>query len=588
MFSLDPKLVLLRTVILGKLTPTNRRIAYIEDVSATNCEYYDVDKRVAVCNHNSNKKMIFGLGTGRCGTKSLSAILCDQQGAHVTHELDNKLILPWKTNQQLLNTALNIVTSYKAHVVGDVSLFYLNYVEKILKKYPLSKFVVLKRNKQDVVQSYDNFVKCNHWSVNQKSNHIWRVAYPKYNTRVDKKKESIGLFWNEYYAKVNKLCKKYPDSIAVFDSPQVLNNEKTQMKMLDFCGFVTKKFVVHKINNPSIAFRNIINGNLKQNKRNDTMKQQSKGAHNIKTSRNDDVRGSNKDSCNSMTKATTTVNVSTVRCNVKVYTPHKKQAITKVNDLANDNSIKKVWTYWENKPNTTIIPYIKMCHESMIIHSIFGKNYKLIILNPTNVRRYVTNIHPNWYNIQSLAHKADYIRAKVVLQQGGVWLDADTIVLSDLQCVFDELNKWEFFGFYRNNEPKHLSIGSFAARKGSLLLKDWVREMEKMLDTGTRFKWMGLGSFILDGLLNKGNISRYRIKEMSALSTVLPIPYTNCHKYLEKGVSIGKYINNFQPYIMLTNEAFPYSIKCMSRNDVLNSSTVLAKFFLRAGLRVTI
>ena len=46
-----------------------------------------------------NKKIIFGLGTGRCGTMSLSKLLSHQKNSIISHELGGLPWLSWKKDK---------------------------------------------------------------------------------------------------------------------------------------------------------------------------------------------------------------------------------------------------------------------------------------------------------------------------------------------------------------------------------------------------------------------------------------------------------------------------------------------------------
>ena len=79
----------------------------------------------------NNKKVILGIGTGRCGTVSLSHLLNKQKDSRFSHELKIKIEkktdystpLPWKCNDKAFNSAWNSILNYDGNYVGDVSMF---------------------------------------------------------------------------------------------------------------------------------------------------------------------------------------------------------------------------------------------------------------------------------------------------------------------------------------------------------------------------------------------------------------------------------------------------------------------------------
>ncbi|WP_455387477.1 capsular polysaccharide synthesis protein [Petrachloros mirabilis] len=81
-----------------------------------------------------------------------------------------------------------------------------------------------------------------------------------------------------------------------------------------------------------------------------------------------------------------------------------------------------IWTYWEgNRPE-----YIQVCLDSM--KRVCGND--LVIVTPENLEEYVPRtLHPSWRRLPQPALRADCIRAALLANHGGWWLDADTIVL---------------------------------------------------------------------------------------------------------------------------------------------------------------
>ena len=94
------------------------------------------------------QNLIFGLGTGRCGTVSLSKLLNAQQDSFFTHENGDGNLLPWRTDEEKINKYIQNILNRKRQFAGDVSFYLLPYVDLILKKYPSTRFVIMKRVKE--------------------------------------------------------------------------------------------------------------------------------------------------------------------------------------------------------------------------------------------------------------------------------------------------------------------------------------------------------------------------------------------------------------------------------------------------------
>ena len=175
------------------------------------------------------KKIIFGLGTGRCGTLSLAASLNSCKNSLITHEgrgigkklKEDPILLPWNENSFLLDRTLKQISNREYSLVGDIAFYYLPYVEIILGKYPDSKFICMKRNRTDTVNSYmKKTVKRNHWQewmpkCAWNKDLKWDPCYPKYEAK--DKITAISKYWEEYYIEAERLEIAYPNKFSIFD-----------------------------------------------------------------------------------------------------------------------------------------------------------------------------------------------------------------------------------------------------------------------------------------------------------------------------------------------------------------------------------
>lgn len=188
------------------------------------------------------KRILIGLGTGRCGTTSLYRLLNFQKNSNISHELEP--ILTWKFNKKSIDKKIFQLINKKEKYVGDVAFYYLPYIEYIIKKFPQIKFICLKRIKKEVVKSFvthTNKWNWNHWIVHignkWKKAGKWDDAFPKYN--LDSKEKAITRYYEDYYKEIRKLIKKYPKNVNLFKIDD-LNNQKRIKKILDFCKIEDK------------------------------------------------------------------------------------------------------------------------------------------------------------------------------------------------------------------------------------------------------------------------------------------------------------------------------------------------------------
>jgi hypothetical protein len=186
------------------------------------------------------KNLVIGLGTGRCGTVSLSLILDLQKNAVFSHE--SKAFLPWKFSETAILKKIKALLSKKGNFVGDVAFFYLPYVEYILANNPRAKFICLKRDKKETVESYSKKTKGrNHWMEHGggkwKKDAQWDDCYPNYKTNF--KERALEMYWEDYYGSIKKIMKKHPNNVLLLDMESI-NKLEGIKKILSFCGFPKK------------------------------------------------------------------------------------------------------------------------------------------------------------------------------------------------------------------------------------------------------------------------------------------------------------------------------------------------------------
>ncbi|BDR60163.1 glycosyltransferase family 32 protein [Lactobacillus xylocopicola] len=122
--------------------------------------------------------------------------------------------------------------------------------------------------------------------------------------------------------------------------------------------------------------------------------------------------------------------------------------------------IHYVWVGGNPKPKN-----IQRCMKTWSKHL---QDYQIIEWNEQNF-----NIHENpyieqAYQEQKWAFVSDYIRAKAVYEQGGIYLDTDVLVLDDLTSLLADR---AFVGFENKANP---FTAVFGAEKGHPLVKDML------------------------------------------------------------------------------------------------------------------
>jgi hypothetical protein len=237
-------------------------------------------------------RLIFGLGSGRCGTTSLANLLNGIPEAVCFHEC-NAMGMAWSGGDHAVHSVLNdfetvlaggvrgisvdlgayhrlqgsdplqrLKSLERVRIIGDVASYYLPYVDLILDRAPNAVLPCLRRTRQDTIESFVEKVTVgppragrrgrvllsrpegnrprqrNHWVDHD--GRTW-VAAPRYDNCFPhyepglSLEAAIGRYYDEYYQAAEALAARYPSAVRIFDV-EALNSEAGQAEILDFCG----------------------------------------------------------------------------------------------------------------------------------------------------------------------------------------------------------------------------------------------------------------------------------------------------------------------------------------------------------------
>jgi hypothetical protein len=191
------------------------------------------------------KQLIISIGTGRCGSVSLSKFLSAQKHTNVIHEgrIDSEKIrklIKWKNDDVELFKWLEYLISYdKNKFIGDTGMYFLPYIDKIIQKYPRVKIIVMIRDMDQVVKSYLKKTEGrNHWNdhngIGWDLDEKWDPCYPTY--QISNKEEALKKYWQDYKKETESLELKFPDNLKIWTIND-LNTSNGKNEILDFINF---------------------------------------------------------------------------------------------------------------------------------------------------------------------------------------------------------------------------------------------------------------------------------------------------------------------------------------------------------------
>lgn len=192
------------------------------------------------------KNLIIGLGTGRCGTMSLSKLLTAQENCFVTHEMGGRPLLSWNKDEYLFENYYRLIKNRRQQFIGDVAFYNLPYAIDYLSKNEKTVFVILRRDKQETIKSYLKKTEGrNHCITHDGSKwrlDSWDKCYPKFD--VTEKEAALSAYYDHYY----ELCNQLPQEKCFWMKTNELNNEQKCIEMLKFCGFLNPTYIKFKKN----------------------------------------------------------------------------------------------------------------------------------------------------------------------------------------------------------------------------------------------------------------------------------------------------------------------------------------------------
>lgn len=202
------------------------------------------------------KRLVIGLGTGRCGTKSLAYLLNLQSNVKVSHEMAP--VFRFNKSEHWLPicySKIDEILSREEQIVGDVAFCNLWRSEEIADYHKNTVFVCLKRNKEEVVRSFTEkclrnnhgvgcrnfwddmwFVRVNGKKVRRRGSN-WDQVFPNFSGRT--LDDVISRYYDWYYEEVDKL----EIDVKIFDIDD-LNTVGGIIRILDFVGVQSEDRII--------------------------------------------------------------------------------------------------------------------------------------------------------------------------------------------------------------------------------------------------------------------------------------------------------------------------------------------------------
>ncbi len=259
---------------------------------------------------------------------------------------------------------------------------------------------------------------------------------------------------------------------------------------------------------------------------------------------------------------------------------------TKKEEFKNYLNKPKIWCFWETMKGKRKPGYIELCYDS-IVHNC--KNcFEVILLNETNIKKYLPQIYNMDLSHLSLPHKADFYRYLLLNKYGGIWIDADIICLKCLCPLYNQLmnsNK-DYMGFGCGRNTKSCSLNPngkgdptnwlMISKPNTKFMNCVVNNCQKTVLNKDKFSYHGIGK----------NLLKKCIQKMDKDWDYIHISST-CQEYDTNGNKLNNIFEDFQIedcmkeryFFPLYNTApgYPDWFKNLSKNELFNNQNVNKK-----------
>lgn len=219
-----------------------------------------------------------------------------------------------------------------------------------------------------------------------------------------------------------------------------------------------------------------------------------------------------------------------------------------------------IYTFWEG-----VMPaYIKLCLETWTM--------PYVILNYSNLHNYTDFVVIPKLKQYTLPQIADCIRVHVLRDQGGYWLDADTIILGDLP-------KENITG---EPETRSNSIGLLHTEKGSDMFIKWAEFQDEILKGNYPNRWDLFGNAFTDGYVKTHNdITIHNITDYQPERLI--IGNTRSEKYINYYFKSNYHLKDIKcDLLMLHNSWTPNWYKKLTEDEVLSQNCTMSNILREA------
>ena len=215
-----------------------------------------------------------------------------------------------------------------------------------------------------------------------------------------------------------------------------------------------------------------------------------------------------------------------------------------------------IYTFWEGP----IHGYIKLC--------LYTWRQEFTLLNYANLNKY-TDLDIKALQNYTLAQISDIVRVHILRDNGGYWIDADTIMLTDY------LPEENMIGVPEN---RMAHCGYLHFKKNATMLKEWAEKQDMIISSGTTGEWDLFANSLSDPLIKKYDEITIKDRRLHFPESYMSIENNSYCQYRDFYFDNHYQVSDIKPteFLMLHNSWTPAWYKDLSEIDVLTKTRTMS------------
>ncbi len=175
-----------------------------------------------------------------------------------------------------------------------------------------------------------------------------------------------------------------------------------------------------------------------------------------------------------------------------------------------------LWVYWENLKGKTMPGYIALCRKTLLKQC--HDSFNIVELDEKKIHEYIPNLRKLKRKLRlnklHIAQKVDFYRTTLLYLHGGMYIDADMIIMRDLKEVTDKLNQYDYIGFGQYKHAQEIVYDSYGApqnwamssRPKGIFITALLQKMTELLLNRFHYEFIGkkLMQPVLTNLIKHG------------------------------------------------------------------------------------